>query len=62
MNAFRIIGDTRSINSSIRYGTHLQNEIDWEIRKIGGENMLISREDLIHWVYYEPGGALDQSG
>ncbi len=31
---------------------HLQNEIDWEIEKIGGENMLISREDLIHWVYY----------
>jgi cell division protein FtsB len=31
---------------------HLQNEIDWEIKKIGGEEMLISREDLIHWVYY----------
>ena len=34
---------------------HLQNEIDWEIAKIGGENMLISREDLIHWVYYARG-------
>ena len=31
---------------------HLQNEIDLEIAKIGGEQMLISREDLIHWVYY----------
>lgn len=31
---------------------HLQNEIDLEIAKIGGEHMLISREDLIHWVYY----------
>ena len=31
---------------------HLKNEIDLEIEKIGGENMLISREDLIHWVYY----------
>ena len=31
---------------------HLQKEIDWEIERIGGENMLISREDLIHWVYY----------
>ena len=31
---------------------HLQNEIDWEIAQIGGEHMLISREDLIHWVYY----------
>lgn len=31
---------------------HLQNEIDWEIEKIGGEHMLISREDLIHWVYH----------
>ena len=31
---------------------HLQNEIDFEIEKIGGERMLISREDLIHWVYY----------
>ena len=30
---------------------HLQNEIDMEIKKIGGEDMLISREDLIHWVY-----------
>ncbi len=30
---------------------HLQNEIDYEIRNIGGEDMLISREDLIHWVY-----------
>lgn len=30
---------------------HLQNEIDLEIEKIGGEGMLISREDLIHWVY-----------
>ena len=34
---------------------HLQNEIDWEIAKIGGEHMLISREDLIHWVYYARG-------
>ena len=31
---------------------HLQNEIDLEIEKVGGEDMLISREDLIHWVYY----------
>ena len=31
---------------------HLQNEIDMEIQKIGGERMLISREDLIHWVYH----------
>ena len=31
---------------------HLQNEIDLEIEKIGGERMLISREDLIHWVYF----------
>ena len=31
---------------------HLQNEIDYEIAKVGGEGMLISREDLIHWVYY----------
>ena len=31
---------------------HLQNEIDLEIAKIGGESMLISRVDLIHWVYY----------
>ena len=31
---------------------HLQNEIDFEIEKIGGEDMLISREDLIHWVYF----------
>ncbi len=31
---------------------HLQNEIDMEIAKIGGEHMLISREDLIHWVYH----------
>ena len=31
---------------------HLQNEIDLEIQKIGGEGMLISREDLIHWVYH----------
>ena len=31
---------------------HLQKEIDMEIENIGGENMLISREDLIHWVYY----------
>ena len=30
---------------------HLQNEIDLEIEKVGGEGMLISREDLIHWVY-----------
>lgn len=34
---------------------HLQNEIDLEIAKIGGEKMLISREDLIHWVYYARG-------
>ena len=34
---------------------HLQNEIEWEIAKIGGEHMLISREDLIHWVYYARG-------
>ena len=34
---------------------HLQNEIDLEIAKIGGERMLISREDLIHWVYYARG-------
>lgn len=26
---------------------HLQNEIDLEIEKIGGEGMLISREDLL---------------
>ena len=32
--------------------THLQKEIDMEIENIGGEGMLISREDLIHWVYY----------
>ncbi len=31
---------------------HLQNEIDMEIARIGGEHMLISREDLIHWVYH----------
>ena len=31
---------------------HLQNEIDLEIANIGGEDMLISREDLIHWVYH----------
>ena len=30
---------------------HLQKEIDLEIENIGGEGMLISREDLIHWVY-----------
>ena len=34
---------------------HLQNEIDMEIAKIGGEHMLISREDLIHWVYHSRG-------
>ena len=34
---------------------HLQNEIDYEITKVGGEGMLISREDLIHWVYYARG-------
>lgn len=34
---------------------HLQNEIDLEIEKVGGEGMLISREDLIHWVYYARG-------
>ena len=31
---------------------HLQIEIDTEIEKVGGEDMLISREDLIHWVYH----------
>lgn len=31
---------------------HLQSEIELEIEKIGGEDMLISREDLIHWVYH----------
>lgn len=31
---------------------HLRKEIDMEIENIGGEDMLISREDLIHWVYY----------
>lgn len=31
---------------------HLQKEIDYEVKKAGGESMLISREDLIHWVYY----------
>ena len=31
---------------------HLQNEIEMEIEKIGGEEMLISREDLMHWVYH----------
>ena len=31
---------------------HLQKEIDWEVERIGGEDMLISREDLIHWVYH----------
>ena len=31
---------------------HLQSEIELEIAKIGGEDMLISREDLIHWVYH----------
>ena len=31
---------------------HLQSEIEVEIEKIGGEDMLISREDLIHWVYH----------
>ncbi len=30
----------------------LQEEIELEIRKIGGERMLISREDLIHWVWH----------
>ncbi len=30
---------------------HLQNEIELEIEKIGGEEMLTSRIDLIHWVY-----------
>lgn len=34
---------------------HLQKEIDLEIAAIGGEKMLISREDLIHWVYYARG-------
>lgn len=34
---------------------HLQKEIDYEIEQIGGEKMLISREDLIHWVYYARG-------
>ena len=36
----------------IEKAKHLQNEIDMEIEKIGGEGMLISREDLLHWVYY----------
>ena len=31
---------------------HIQNEIEIEIEKIGGEEMLISREDLMHWVYH----------
>lgn len=31
---------------------HLQKEIDWEVERIGGEIMLLSREDLIHWVYH----------
>ena len=31
---------------------HLQSEIDLEIEKLGGEDMLISREDLFHWVYH----------
>ena len=30
---------------------HLQHEIDLEVEKIGGEDMLLSREDLFHWVY-----------
>ena len=34
---------------------HLQNEIDLEVEKVGGEGMLLSREDLIHWVYYARG-------
>ena len=31
---------------------HLQKEIDLEIANIGGADMLVSREDLIHWVFY----------
>lgn len=34
---------------------HLENEIAFEIDRNGGEHMLISREDLIHWVYYARG-------
>ena len=34
---------------------HLQNEIDLEIEKIGGEDMLISREDLMNGVYHARG-------
>ena len=30
----------------------LQEEIELEIKKIGGEKMLISREDLIHWIWH----------
>ena len=30
----------------------LQKTIDLEIEKIGGEDMLISREDLMVWVYF----------
>ena len=30
---------------------HLQKEIDTEIKAIGGEKMLISRTDVLHWVY-----------
>ena len=30
---------------------HLQNEIDFEVEKIGGEKMLVSREDLMaHYI------------
>ena len=30
---------------------HLQKEIDLEVKNVGGEKMLISRTDLLHWVY-----------
>lgn len=30
---------------------HLQKEIDMEIKAIGGEKMLISHTDLLHWAY-----------
>ena len=36
----------------IEKGENLQNEIDMEIDRIGGEGVLISLEDLLHWVYY----------
>ncbi len=30
---------------------HLQKEIDLEVKNVGGEKTLISRPDLLHWVY-----------